>query len=107
LSGNDARADLVASLTADDFTPHIGTEFIARHGDFEDRLTLVEVLSAYRPVPEGFRQPFTLVLDGIRDDALITDMIEIEHAAIGKQFLTLSATGHNKVGGFRYELVFG
>ncbi|MDB5712192.1 MAG: hypothetical protein JWL96_4262 [Sphingomonas bacterium] len=107
MSDNDEGSVSVATLTAEDFKPHIGTVFIAGHGDFEDQLTLVEVIPALRPATQGFRQPFTLVLDGIRDDAMINNMIEIEHPVMGAQLLTPSATGRNSIGGFRYELVFG
>ena len=107
MSANNDANEQLGRLTVEDFVPHIGTEFIARHGDFEDRLTLVEVVPGARPASQGFRQPFTLVLDGIRDDAMINNMIEIEHLVMGVHLLTPSATGRNSIGGFRYELVFG
>jgi hypothetical protein len=93
-------------LTIDDFTPHIGTEFIARAGDFEDRLTLVEAAPSRAPAREGTRQGFSLVFEGIRDDEIITNMIEVDHPVIGPQLLTPSALGPGATGGFRYEVVF-
>jgi hypothetical protein len=93
-------------LTIDDFTPHIGTEFIARHGDFEDRLTLVEAAPSTWAASEHGRQPFSLIFDGIRDDVMINNIIEIGHPMMEAQLLLLSATGHSETGGFRYEAVF-
>ena len=94
------------TLTVDDFTPHIGTEFIARDGAFEDRLTLVEAKASQRAAPDGFRQPFSLVFEGIRDDMMIVNLIEFEHPALGSMPLTPSALGHSKSGGFVYQVVF-
>ena len=94
------------TLTIDDFTPHIGTEFTARDGDFEDRLTLVEATSSRHAAPEGFRQPFSLMFEGIRDDMMIVNLIEFDHPALGKIPLTPSALGHSKSGGFVYQVVF-
>jgi hypothetical protein len=106
LSANtDANAPQ-AMLTIEDFTPHVGSEFTARHDDFEDRLTLVSATASRRPPPEGFRQSFSLIFDGIRDDAMITNLIAIDHPVLGTQMLTPSALGHNATGGFRYEVVF-
>jgi len=93
-------------LTVDDFTPHVGTEFIAKAGDFEDRLTLIEATPSGRPPPEGFRHGFSLVFDGIRDDGMITNIIEIGHPVMGTQLMTPSAIGRSPIGGFRYEVVF-
>ena len=93
-------------LTIDDFTPHIGTEFIARADAFEDRLTLIEATASGRAPPEGFRHGFSLIFDGIRDDAMITNIIEFDHAVMGPQMLTPSAIGHSPTGGFRYEVIF-
>ncbi len=93
-------------LTIDDFTPHIGTEFVARAGDFEDRLTLVEAVPSHSPPPEGYRHAFSLLFDGIRDDGMITNIIEIDHPVMGMQMLTPSAIGRSPIGGFRYEVAF-
>jgi hypothetical protein len=93
-------------LTVDDFAPHVGTEFVARSGDFEDRLTLIEATSSRRAPPEGFRHAFSLIFDGIRDDAMITNMIEFDHPVMGSQLMTPSAIGHSPTGGFRYEVLF-
>ena len=60
-----------------------------------------------RAPSEGLRQAFSLVFDGIRDDAMITNIIEIDHPVIGPQMLTPSAIGQSPTGGFRYEIIFG
>ncbi|MES2044139.1 MAG: hypothetical protein V4475_09685 [Pseudomonadota bacterium] len=106
MSDNNDASDRQARLTVEDFAPHIGTEFIARHGDFEDRLTLVSATPSSRAPTDGFRHAFSLIFDGIRDDAMITNIIEIDHPVMGAQMLTPSAIGHSKTGGFRYEIVF-
>lgn len=93
-------------LTVEDFTPHIGTEFVVRADQFEDRLTLVEATPARSASPEGLRHGFSLFFDGIRDDAMITNMIEFDHPVMGAQMLTPSAIGHSPTGGFRYEVLF-
>ena len=106
MSANNDAFEKQAGLTVEDFIPQVGTEFIARHGDFEDRLTLVSATPSSRAASDGFRQAFSLVFDGIRDDAMITNIIEIDHPVLGAQMLTPSAIGHSKTGGFRYEIVF-
>jgi hypothetical protein len=106
LSANNEASAPPARLTVEDFVPHIGTEFTARHGDFEDRLTLVSATPSSRAPTDGFRQAFSLIFDGIRDDGMITNIIEIDHPVMGAQFMTPSAIGHSKTGGFRYEVVF-
>jgi hypothetical protein len=106
LSANNDAHEKQAALTVEDFAPHIGTEFVARHGDFEDRLTLVSATQSSRAPSEGFRQAFSLIFDGIRDDAMITNIIEIDHPVMGVQMLTPSAIGHSATGGFRYEIIF-
>lgn len=93
-------------LTVEDFAPHVGTEFVVRSGDFEDRLTLVEATPSRRAPPEGYRHAFSLIFDGIRDDGMITNIIEFEHPVMGAQWLTPSAIGHSPTGGFRYEVLF-
>ena len=93
-------------LTVEDFAPHVGTEFTARHDEFEDRLTLIEATPSRRPPPEGLRHGFSLIFDGIRDDAMITNIIEFDHPVMGAQMLTPSAVGHSPTGGFRYEVLF-
>ena len=103
-ANNDASTP--ARLTVEDFVPHIGTEFTARHGDFEDRLTLVSATPSSRAPAEGFRQAFSLIFDGIRDDGMITNIIEIDHPVLGAQMLLPSAIGHSATGGFRYEIIF-
>lgn len=92
--------------TVEDFTPHVGSEFVVRAESFEDRLTLVEATPSHRAPPPGFRQAFSLIFDGIRDDAMITNMIEFDHPVMGAQLMTPSAIGRNTTGGFRYEVVF-
>ena len=104
-ANNDASAKL-GRLTVEDFTPHIGTEFSARYGDFEDRLTLVSATPSSRAPMEGFRQAFSLIFDGIRDDGMITNIIEINHPVLGAQMLLPSAIGHSATGGYRYEIIF-
>lgn len=104
-ASNDAFEKL-GRLTVEDFVPHVGTVFVARHGDFEDRLTLVSATPSSRAPAAGFRQAFSLIFDGIRDDAMITNIIEIDHPVMGKQMLTPGAIGHSQTGGFRYEIVF-
>ena len=106
MSANNDANEKLAGLTVEDFVPHIGTEFIARHGDFEDRLTLVSATPSSRAPTDGFRQAFSLILDGIRDDGMITNIIEIDHPVMGAQMLTLSAIGQSKTGGYRYEVIF-
>jgi len=106
LSASNDTNEKPKRLTVEDFVPHVGTVFTARHGDFEDRLTLVSATPYSRPPLEGFRQAFSLIFDGIRDDAMITNIIEIDHPVMGKQMLTPSAIGHSQTGGFRYEIVF-
>lgn len=106
MSASDDTNEKPARLTVEDFTPHVGTVFTARHGDFEDRLTLVSATSSSRAPVEGFRQAFSLIFDGIRDDGMITNIIAIDHPVMGVQMLTPSAIGHNETGGFRYEVVF-
>jgi hypothetical protein len=106
LSANNDASEKQARLTVEDFTPHIGTEFIARHGDFEDRLTLVSATPSSRAPTGGFRQAFSLIFDGIRDDAMITNIIEIDHPVLGAQMLLPSAIGQSATGGFRYEIIF-
>lgn len=106
MSANNDASEKTAGLTVEDFTPHVGSVFVARHGDFEDRLTLVSATASSRPPGEGFRQAFSLIFDGIRDDAMITNIIEIDHPVMGKRMLTPGAIGHSQTGGFRYEIVF-
>lgn len=106
MSASEDAFEKGGRLTVEDFVPHIGSVFVARHGDFEDRLTLVSATPSSRPPGEGFRHAFSLIFDGIRDDAMITNIIEIDHPVMGKQMLTPGAIGHSQTGGFRYEIVF-
>ena len=106
MSANNDANDQQAGLTVEDFAALVGTEFTARHGDFEDRLTLVSATPSSRAPHEGFRHAFSLIFDGIRDDAMITNMIEFDHPVLGAQMLTPSAIGHSPTGGFRYEVQF-
>jgi hypothetical protein len=106
LSANNDANEKQGRLMVEDFAPLVGTEFIARHGDFEDRLTLVSATPSSRAPTDGFRHAFSLIFDGIRDDAMITNIIEFDHPVLGTQMLTPSAIGHSKTGGFRYEVVF-
>jgi hypothetical protein len=106
LSANNDANEKPARLTVEDFTPHVGSVFIARHGDFEDRLTLVSATASSRAPYGDFRQAFSLIFDGIRDDAMITNIIEFDHPVMGTQMWTPSAIGHSPTGGFRYEVLF-
>jgi hypothetical protein len=93
-------------LTLESFTPHVDTEFVARIGEVEDRLKLVEATLLRRQYPDAPRPSFALLFEGNRQDVMFNGLTEFEHPDMGKAAIGVSPIGRTEEGGFRYEAVF-
>jgi|SRR5882757_10186714 len=93
-------------LTLESFAPHIDTEFVARVGEVEDRLTLVEATLLSGQYPDAVRPGFVLLFNGQRQDVMFNGLAEFEHPDLGATAIGVSPIGRTAEGGFRYEAVF-
>ena len=93
-------------LTLESFAPHVDTEFVARVGEAEDRLTLVEATLLSRQYTDAPRPGFVLLFNGNRQDVVFNGLTEFEHPDLGTTAIGVSPIGRTDQGGFRYEAVF-
>jgi hypothetical protein len=97
-------ADDLASLTAADFRPLLGSRFEIPAGSFETELIEVDDLGAAGS--SGLRTPFSLVFRGPLEPFVPQGIHRLEHAALGVLDLFLVPIGPDEAG-MRYEAVFG
>jgi hypothetical protein len=96
---------MIDTLTADSFEPHLGTQFAINVEGHEEVLTLVEV--ERQKIPSDTRAPFTLTFHGSLTDAMYeSQMLPLDHAAMGRLELFVSPFGQNADGTYRYGAVF-
>ena len=93
-------------LTLESFSPHLDTEFVARVGEVEDRLKLVEATLLSRQHPDAVRPAFVLLFNGTRGDMMFNGLTEFEHPEMGTTAIGVSPIGRSADGGIRYEAVF-
>jgi hypothetical protein len=93
-------------LTLESFTPYLDTEFVARVGEVEDRLKLVEATLLRHQHPEAARPGFALLFNGTRGDLMFNGLTEFEHPEMGMTAIGVSPIGRSADGGIRYEAIF-
>ncbi|MBV9196332.1 MAG: hypothetical protein JO168_19520 [Solirubrobacterales bacterium] len=94
----------LASLTAEDFRPLVGTHFGVAAGPFASEL--IEVNELDRTAGPGLRLPFSLVFRGPLEPLLRQGIHRLEHGQLGELDLFLVPIGPDQAG-MRYEAVFG
>jgi hypothetical protein len=94
----------LASLTAEDFRPLLGTRFGIAGGSFETELIDVDDLGAAGS--SGLRTPFSLIFRGPLELLLPQGIHRLEHEVLGVLELFLVPIGPDEAG-MRYEAVFG
>ena len=97
-------ADDLASLTAEDFRPHLGTRFTMPSRPLESELIEVDTVGA--AAAGGVRVPFGLVFRGPLEPVLPQGIHRLEHETLGALDLFLVPIGPDEAG-MRYEAVFG
>lgn len=93
-------------LTLESFAPHVDTEFVARAGEVEDRLKLVEATLLSHQHPDAARPAFALLFNGTRQDVMFEGLTEFEHPEMGTTAIGVSPIGRTAEGSIRYEAVF-
>lgn len=95
-------------LTAEDFRPLVGQTFRLEYPGHAEGLKLVDVSSAARTPPPGFRSAFSLFFEGESRDVMLGQCVYgLQHPALGRLELLLVPVGRLPEGNFRYEAVFG
>jgi hypothetical protein len=93
-------------LTHDDFEPHIDTAFVIHTDDHDEVLTLTQVDPGKHYADAG-RQSFALMFNGSSTDLMLhSQLVRLDHAAMGKLDIMITPVGRNDDGTFRYEAVF-
>jgi Domain of unknown function (DUF6916) len=94
------------SLTEEEFSKHIGTQFRPELGEREVNLTLTEVKRYMaEPTDEKGLERFSVFFDGPSDAFLPQQTYHLKHEQMGEFDLFLGAIAQN-ANGFRYEAVF-
>jgi uncharacterized protein DUF6916 len=96
----------MAILTEEEFSKHVGTEFYAKVGEREERLTLAEV-KGYMPEPteEQKMERFSLFFNGPADSVLPQQNFQMRHDLMGEFDMFLVPIRPDEKG-CRYEAVF-
>lgn len=96
----------LATLSADDFEPMVGSDFRVCWEGLDEKLTLSAIRRSNRGMP-GKRHAFALVFKGRSTDILLQQRIHpLELAAGGMLELFLVPTGQNDDGTYQYEATF-
>ena len=94
----------LASLTAEDFRPLVGTRFRVGAGPIASEL--IEVNELDGTAGPGLRSPFSLVFRGPLEPFVPQGIYRLEHGQLGELDLFLVPIGPDQAG-MRYEAVFG
>ncbi|MBV9336790.1 MAG: hypothetical protein JO243_12975 [Solirubrobacterales bacterium] len=94
----------LASITAEDFRPLVGTRFGVAAGPFASELIEVHALDG--TAGPGLRSPFSLIFRGPLEPLLPQGIHRLEHGQLGTLDLFLVPIGPDQAG-MRYEAVFG
>jgi len=96
----------MANLTEEEFSKHVGTEFYARSGEGEAKLTLAEVKGYTSDATEEQNlERFSVFFVGPADSFVSQQIIQMRHETMGEFDLFLVPI-KNDANGFRYEAVF-
>ncbi|PIB92129.1 hypothetical protein [Caulobacter sp. FWC2] len=98
---------MLETLTAEDFVPLIGQVVRFDQPDYQEALTVSEVIVIAADPPAGVRRGFIVVLEGSNPAMMISQgMYSFELGALGRYELLANCIGPG-ANGFRYQIVFG
>ena len=96
----------MATLTEEEFSKHVGTEFYVKAGEGELKLTLAEVKGYMsEPTEQKKMERFSVFFDGPSDVFLSQQNFQMHHETMG-EFDIFLVPIRNDESGLRYEAVF-
>ena len=98
---------MIDQFTADDFSPLVGQTVVFDQPDYQETLTVSQVIRTRAPAVQGFRQGFSVILDGSNPGVMIEQgLYALNIPGLGRHDLLIGCVGKTEAGAFQYQMVF-